>query len=314
MNNHPYERRASRCLLSLLASSTLLFAACAEMTPEQQKYYSGMAGTVLQLAGMNYTGPHQQMAQSLITMFNGSAVTEAQSEYDPNDQYGVYANNAYYDDDSNYSEDYESEYQTAGYYPEGAPSIDAALIGQTADGSLDLLDNGVTLRGPGNGFAGDRVGVVFAPANDAYVYVVSFDGTGWIQGLYPDAAAGHRNPVPAGTEIMLPGESLYGLDNVAGVETIYILASNNPRPDIQSQLDPYFGRERPPGANTTYRSVERPIIISRGLTDLRPASVNAASMSQSASSGGASNMALNSFLAAEGTEEVVVTLWFNHAQ
>ena len=288
----------------------MMLAACADMTPEQRERYSGIAGTVLQLAAMNYTGPHQQLAESLITMFNGSDVTEEQAGYDPNDPYGVYASDSYYDDAEAIGEDYESEYQTAGYYPAGAPSIDAALIGIAADGSLGLLDNGATLRGPGPGFAGDRVGVAFAPVNDAYVYVVAFDGTGWIQALYPDAALGHRNPVPADTEIMLPGESLYGLDNVTGVETIYILASNNPRPDIQAQLDPFFGKERPPAA--TYRSVERPIIISRGLTGLRPANVNVEAVAQPGSSGGDESMALNSFLAAEGTEEVVVTLWFNH--
>lgn len=311
MNNYPQERPSRSRALIILAFSSMILVACADMTPEKKEYYSGIAGTVLQLAAMNYTGPHQMMAESLITMFNGSEVTEEQAEFDPNDQYGIYANDVYYDDASVSDQDYDSDYQTAGYYPASAPSIDAALVVQTADGSLGLLDNGASLRGPGNGFAGDRVGVAFAPVNDAYVYVVSFDGTGWIQALFPDAALGHRNPVPAGTEILLPGESLYGLDNVTGVETIYILASNSPRPDIQAQLEPFFGKERPPAA--TYRSVERPIIISRGLTGLRPASVNAAAMSPSDSSADAGGaMALNSFLAAEGTEEVVVTLWFNH--
>ena len=310
MKKHPHRKRAGTRLLTLLACSSSLFVACADMTPEQKEHYAGIAGTVLQLAALNYAGPHQQMAESLITMFNGSEVTEEEAEFDPNDPYGVYAGDDYYDDASVSDQDYDSEYQIAGYYPEGAPSIDAALIGLAADGSPMLLDNGVALRGPSEGFSGDRVGVAFAPVNDAYVYVVAFDGTGWIQALFPDAALGHQNPVPAGTETMLPGESLYGLDNVTGVETIYILASNDPRPDIQAQLDPFFGKERPPA--TTYRSVERPIIISRGLTGLRPASVNAAAMSQSDSSGGGETMALNSFLAAEGTEEVVVTLWFNH--
>lgn len=310
MHKNPRARRTRKISLVVVTCSSMILAACAEMTPEKKEYYSGMAGTVLQLAAMNYSGPHQQLAESLITMFNGSPVTEAQAEHDPNDQYGVYVDDAYYDAASASDQDYESEYQTAGYYPSGAPSIDAALIGQLADGSLTLLDNGVTLRGPRDGFAGDRVGVAFAPVNDAYVYVVAFDGTGWIQALFPDAALGHQNPVPAGTEVMLPGDSLYGLDNVTGVETIYILASNNPRPDIQAQLDPFFGKERPPAA--TYRSVERPIIISRGLTGLRPASVNAQAMPQPTTSGGSEPMALNSFLAAEGSEEVVVTLWFNH--
>jgi len=293
--------------------------------PEQKKNnkLSALAGTVLQVAAMNYTGPHQQLAHSLVTMFNGSEVQGQQARYNANDPYGVYATDAYAEDaytygenlesyDSGNSSDYSDEpYQTAGYYPAGTPSIDAGLIGMGQGGSLQMLESGVTLRGPGNGFPGDRVGVAFAPANDAYVYVVAFDSTGWIQALYPDPALGHSNPIPAGQEVLLPGESLFGLDNVTGVETIYVLASNTPRHDIVSQITPYFGKERPSGAEPIYRSVERPIIISRGLTGLRPAAVNQLAATESLPSSGQAPV-MNSFLAAEGMDEMVITLWFNH--
>ena len=295
--------------VSLFVVFALVFcvAADAQTEPEKKGKTAAIAGTVLQLAAMNYTGPHQQLAQSLVTLFNGSEVEDQQAIYDPNDPYGVYA-----DDEYAYEDDYDnSEYQTTGYYPADTPSLDAALIGKGYDGSLQILENGVTLRGPGIGNPGDRVGVAFAPANDAYVYVVAFDGTGWIQSLFPDPDLGHNNPVRAGQEVMLPGDALFGLDNVTGVETIYVLASNSPRYDIESQLAPFFGTERPPGAEPTYRSVERPIIISRGLTGLRPASVNQAGVTQASATSGNSPV-LNSFLAADGAEELVVTLWFNH--
>jgi hypothetical protein len=302
-------RRATCCATVITLGST---AACADMKPATVEKLSSYAGTVLQIAGANYTGPHQILAETLVTMFNGSAVEEDQVLYDTDEPYGNYGGDEY---DYGESQDAynDSDYQTAGYYPAGTPSIDAALIGLAPDGAIALLENGVTLRGPGPGFPGDRIGVAFAPANDAYVYVVAFDSTGWIQSLYPDAAMGHQNPVSAGTEVLIPGEELYGLDNVTGIETIYILASNSPRTDILAQLQPFFGKERPPSADAAYRSVERPIIISRGLTGLRPASVNQAAMTQSTpTSDGPGPIVLNSFLAADGATEMTVTLWFNH--
>lgn len=305
MNTAATRRRISICTFLVIALSINASA----QTQEQKKKdkFNVVAGTVLQLAAMNYTGPHQQLAHSLVTLFNGGEVQNQQAQYNPNDPYGVYPDD-YAQEDYAYEDD---AYQTAGYYPEGTPSIDAALIGRSYDGTLQMMDSGVTLRGPGNGHPGDRVGVAFAPANDAYVYVVAFDSTGWIQALYPDPDLGHSNPVPAGQEVLLPGEALYGLDNVTGVETIYVLASNSPRHDVESQLAPFFGRERPAGAEPVYRSVERPIIISRGLTGLRPASVNQVSAAQSSPDGG-QPLVMNSFIAAEGTDEMVITLWFNH--
>jgi len=312
-------RKALSISVSVVAVTTLLMATAsnAQQNEKNRKHekFNQVAGTVLQLAAMNYTGPHQQLAQSIVTMFNGGAPRNEQTVYDPNDPYGVYDDDVYVIDEnydsSNDLSGYESEYLNPGSYPVGAPSIDAGLVGKAADGSLLLLESGATLHGPGNGYPGDRVGVAFAPANDAYIYVVAFDSTGWIQGLYPDPVLGHRNPVPAGQEILLPSDELFGLDNVTGIETIYVLASNNPRPDIESQLAPFFGKERPPSASAVYRSVTKPIIISRGLTGLRPASVNQAGY-QSDAANDQPPLVMDSFLAADNANELVITLWFNH--
>jgi hypothetical protein len=304
-----------RVAVVTIAAVLVTAGAGAQEAAKEQNKAAAIAGTLLQVAAMNYTGPHQQLAHSLVTLFNGGDVSAQQSRYDPNDPYGVYPG----DDDLGYEDpgagasdaSAYDDYQEPGYYPAGTPSIDAALIGRAADGSLQLLENGVTLHGPAGGSSGDRVGVAFAPANDAYIYIVAFDSTGWVQSLYPDPALGHRNPVPAGQEVLLPGEALYGLDAVTGVETIYILAANNPRPDIEAQMAPYLGKERPPGTGAVYRSVERPLIISRGLTDLRPASVNQAAAGETAAPDNTS-LVMNSFLAANGADELAITLWFNH--
>jgi hypothetical protein len=301
-------------LMALISTSVGAQQGGDQKTPGK---FAAFAGTLLQLAAMNYTGPHQQLAHAIVTAFNGGELQDQQAQYDPNDPYGVYGKDVYVFDEPNGADssseysDYESEYQNPGTYPARSPSIDAGLIVRAQDGSLQVIESGATLRGPGGGYAGDRVGVAFAPAHDAYIYVVAFDSTGWIQGLYPDPVLGHRNPVSAGEEILLPGEALFGLDNITGVESIYVLASTKPRPDVESQLAPFLGKERPPAAAGVYRSVERPIIISRGLTGLRPAGVNASANTPAPSNGG-SPPVMDSFLAAEGSDELVITLWFNH--
>jgi len=310
-------RRALPIVVSVVAVLTLLASAgsSAQQNQEEKKHskFADFAGTVLGLAAMNYSGPHQQLAQSVVTLFNGGAPQSQQAAYDPDDPYGVYDEDVYVVNAEYGADDasgYESEYMNPGSYPAGAPSIDAGLVGRAADGSLQIVETGATLHGPSPGYPGDRVGVAFAPAYDAYVYVVAFDSTGWIQGLYPDPALGHRNPVPAGQEVLLPGDALFGLDNVTGVETIYVLASNSPRPDVESQLASFFGKERPPGASAVYRSVERPIIIARGLTGLRPASVNQAGYAAAGDS--SPSIVMDSFLATDDADELVITLWFNH--
>jgi hypothetical protein len=266
-------------------------------------------GTAIGIAGMNYTGPYAESVSMLMTAFNGEAVSAEQGEFDALEDYDdIYMDS--YEDVPVYDETYSDDTAFGQTSSATMPTIDAALISTDSAGQLTLLDNGATLRGPGNGYAGDRIGVAFMPVDTAYVYIVAIDGTGWTQALFPDPALGHSNPVFAGTEILLPGEALYGLDDVPGVETIYILASNQPRNDLSAQLGPFFGKERPAATGAmTYRAVERPIIISRGLTGVRPG-VNTGTPSMQTSS--LSGVPLNTFMAAQGANEIALTLWFNH--
>jgi hypothetical protein len=272
---------------------------------------SKFAGTALGIAALNYTGPYGALVSGLISTFNGGEVDPGQAVLNTQVEYQDNYKNTLPDDPYRQQHSATDVFSETDFSNSLSPTINASLIHSTPSGEMELLDNGATLRGPVGGYAGDRVGIVFAPENSAYVYVIAVDGTGWTQTLYPDPALGHDNPVPAGTEILLPGEALYGLDNVPGVETIYILSSNQPRRELEAKLQPFLGKERPPAAsNSSYRSVDRPIIISRGLTGVRPGNyANSAATKPAAMQSG---LPLNTFVAADGENEIALTLWFNH--
>jgi len=281
------------------------------MSPKKAEALSNFALTALDIAGANFAGPYAGLVTGLITAFNGGQVDPGQAALSAQASYNDIYKDAPAADASGDQYPAEEHMAAAGAATSQSPTISASLIHAGPGGELDLLDNGATLRGPGNGHAGDRVGLFFAPENTSYVYVVSVDGTGWTQTLFPDPALNHRNPVAADEEIVLPGEELYGLDNVRGVETIYILASNQPRPDLEAQLQPFLGKERPPATGgSSFRSVERPIIISRGLTGVRPGTAAPAAKAQSGNR--PASLPLNTFVAADGENEIALTLWFNH--
>ena len=70
--------RASVFMVLVALASTGSHAQQGQDEREPGKF-SAIAGTVLQLAAMNYTGPHQQLAQSVVTMFNGGAPQSQQA-------------------------------------------------------------------------------------------------------------------------------------------------------------------------------------------------------------------------------------------
>ena len=296
------------CSLLLIPASLLLLGATSTGAKERLTKF---AGTALSIAALNYAGPYGALVAGALAAYNGTQVDPVQSTPSAQTDYeDIYKDSITVDPYGGESASGHALDETGISNPL-SPTINASLVHAGPGGEMELLENGATLRGPRADYSGDRVGVVFSPENTSYVYVVAVDGTGWAQTLFPDPVLDHNNPVSAGSEILLPGDTLYGLDNVPGVETIYILSSNRPRPDLEAKLQPFLGKERPPAmAGSSYRSVERPIIISRGLTGVRPGTSAYATNVQPASM--KASLPLNTFVAADGENEIALTLWFNH--
>ena len=162
--------------------------------------------------------------------------------------------------------------------------------------------------------AGDNLKISFRTNADAYVYVISIDGTGWAQPVFPSKYAGGGNPVRANQEHMIPeGSNWVPLDSYRGVEHLFFLASREQRPDLEqalTQLQSHVREEDPKRVQEqidTMAEVAQAAPVTRGLGEARPSMVH----DVESSSGEKFNVDAQIF-ASRGAGDVVMTRWFRH--
>lgn len=98
----------------------------------------------------------------------------------------------------------------------------------------------VSLSGGEALYLGDTLSISLATGSAMYVYVFSEDDQGRAYGLYPIAAIGQQNPLPAGGPHPLPGthngqELSWRVDSLAGAERVHVVLSPNRPVDIESE-------------------------------------------------------------------------------
>ena len=281
-----------------------------------------VGGTLLQVAAMNYTGPLVETVDTVYTAFTGQKLErpEQQQQF-PDAAYGepVYPEEAPSDEgfpeevpsDEGFPE--EDSWDTWGEpYPESDPranpapealAIDFAMLKAVPGGVAPMRDGERLRDGVGRAESGDRFGIAFATNEQAYVYIVNVDATGWAQTLfpYPDVP-GYGNPVAAGREIVLPNAQLYGLDDARGVETVFVLVSRTPNRQLELALEPLRGLERSAsiGARGDKARVSVPTVGQRGLVGVVPG----ANQTQTAS--------LDRYFTAPAEGELAFSRWFVH--
>ena len=204
-------------------------------------------------------------------------------------------------------------------YGAGEPSIvlDADILAQRASDRGYRVDpvpiqDGDTLRdGGADPRRGDALKFSFRANCDCFVYVIGIDATGYVARIYPDAGAGHANPVRAHQQYVVPqGTSWYGLDEVKGVEQVFFIASRYPRSDIEGSLAQLgqTSRSSLTRSYTTVRSATLPSRSTRGLVKMQmgaPSAVQSESGRQHA-------FTPQAFGTQAGADEIVVARWFNH--
>ncbi|MEP7153411.1 MAG: DUF4384 domain-containing protein, partial [Nitrospira sp.] len=198
-------------------------------------------------------------------------------------------------------------------YPRSVPgpvepvTLDVALIRQvtTPTGKeVTLMQDGETLK---SGPDGDRFKLVVRTNCECFVYVVSIDGSGWTQPVFPVANGTVANPLKPEFEQAFPdGPYWFTPDQVKGVETLFIVASPARRLDLEESLAQFAEQQRPKAQAVA--QVEEPAVIPNGFgktqaghtTHVRddaqqPVQVTALS-----------------YIAAKPGEDVRVTRWFKH--
>jgi len=85
--------------------------------------------------------------------------------------------------------------------------------------------------------SGDQFRLVFSPLDDCHVYVVNVTSGGAVSQLFPTPAIQLQNPCRRNHKYEVPdGVNWFTLDDKTGVETLYLVASVDALPNLQSLL------------------------------------------------------------------------------
>jgi hypothetical protein len=193
----------------------------------------------------------------------------------------------------------------------GPLEVDVALLRQvstTQGKQVAIMQDGETLRdGRGNPQLGDKFKIVFRTNAECFMYVIAIDGSGWAQGLLPSQALSVGNPVAKDREYTFPeGDRWFSLDQVRGIETIYLIASPGPRPDIEESMSRLVGRERPPMEPVA--QVQEPPILPSGFGATMAGHPTPVKLE----SGQQAEVTPTTYRAAQPGGDVRVTRWFKH--
>ena len=195
----------------------------------------------------------------------------------------------------------------------GTPiGLDVVMVKKTirneATVVLPIKDGDVLKDGRGDAKAGDKFRIMFRPNTDGYVYVIAIDGSGWAQGIFPPPTSPLANPVKAGEQYVLPeSNNWFSLDQYKGIETIFFVASQEKRQDIEDILQSITGRERP--ASETPHQVTKIAMVPYGVGGARP---SAKPFSLSGGSGQDQTIIPTSYLAQKAGQDLRLTRWFRH--
>ncbi|BCA53322.1 hypothetical protein W02_04620 [Nitrospira sp. KM1] len=190
-------------------------------------------------------------------------------------------------------------------------AVDVALIRQnlTAHGKeIVLMNDGDVLRdGGANAQAGDRFKLVIRTNCDCYLYIMSIDGSGWAEAVYPRNGLSTVNPVKKDLEYAFPdGPYWFSLDQVKGIETFFVVASLNRRTDLEESFAQIASETRPSG--TIVAKVEEPPVIPRGVGSATPRGI----ITVKDESGDSAKLTPLSYAASQTGQDVTVTRWFKH--
>ena len=100
-------------------------------------------------------------------------------------------------------------------------------------GTPKIIKEGDTL------FSNDYCRINFQLEQDAYAYVIYHDSSGKLHQLYPDPALAIPQKTKANTKYILPKEeeNWFKLDENAGTETVFMLASKKPISGLKETFD-----------------------------------------------------------------------------
>ena len=120
----------------------------------------------------------------------------------------------------------------AGMFSADNLQLGCKVVGQRLEGddwtTFGVTDNSTMV-------SGGQFRILFRPTQDCYVYIVNEDATGQHALLFPNAEITQHHFCRANEPYEIPGgDQWYTLDDNIGIETMYVLASRDPLPEIEN--------------------------------------------------------------------------------
>ena len=193
-------------------------------------------------------------------------------------------------------------------------SMDVGLLAQRiqADGrvGLDAIQDGAVLYdGRGDARAGDKLKITFKTNCECYVYIIGIDATGYVAQIFPDPDSMTGNPAQRDRQYTLPeGDVWWGLDEYRGIETVYFVASQTRRLDIEDAIAKMASIKR--RIPKDYQPVQVAAVIphTRGLVKVKAAPATTVTTE----SGTAYAVTPTAFSSVVSGVDLVITRWFSH--
>jgi len=152
----------------------------------------------------------------------------------------------------------------------------------------------------------DHYKIIFKSNVTCYLYVVQLDSAGKIDPLFPSQFTASNNPVKQNVLYEVPSDNQwFFLDSNTGIETIYFIASQTRRGDIEQVLQELQRRN----SSLIQRqpiSMNNSIVLTRGIKGMRPGKTQNVSLMN----GGQS--AYTSTIIQSVQADFVMTRYFNH--
>ena len=144
-------------------------------------------------------------------------------------------------------------------------AVDVAMIRQkqTAKGKeVVLMNDGEVLKdGGANKEAGDKFKIVVRTNCDCYLYVMSIDGSGWAEPIYPNKETKTVNPMKKDRNMPFLMEAIgSAFDQIKGIESFFVVGSLHRRTDLEESFAQMAAEPRP--ATTIVAKVEEPRVPS----------------------------------------------------
>ena len=170
-----------------------------------------------------------------------------------------------------------------------------------------MNDGEVLKDGGANPEAGDRFKIVVRLNCDCYLYIMSIDGSGWAEPVFPKKDGKTPNPVSKDQEYAFPeGPRWFTLDQIKGIESFFVVGSASRRSDLEESFA-QIGSEKRPETKIVAHVEEAPV-IPRGVASVKTRGI----LTVKDETGASIQVTPLSYSADQSSQDVTVTRWFKH--